>query len=52
MKWKKKYKQLLKQYLLLQQRSLEYCDKCGWNAIIPVIGSTEYSCAICSRISG
>lgn len=36
--WKKKYKELHEKYLLLQQRSLENCDKCSWNAIIPSIG--------------
>lgn len=34
-KWKKKYKKLKKKYLKLNQGSLLYCKKCGWNTIIP-----------------
>lgn len=33
--WKKKYKKLYKKYLILNQSSLNYCDKCAWNTVLP-----------------
>ena len=36
--WKKKYKELHEKYLLLEQRSLYFCYKCSWNAIVPTVG--------------